>query len=293
MASFYRQTNMTALIIDGKQIALDTQIEIKRRVSALSARGVMPGLAVILVGDNPASHVYVSNKVKSCGAVGMHSVLEQYPADLSERQLLERIAALNSDAAIHGILVQLPLPAHINEHAVLEAISPTKDVDGFHLLNAGALMTGQPRLRACTPYGVMKMLEHSNIPMRGAHAVIVGASNIVGKPMAMMLLQAGATVTLCNSKTRDLAHHTKQADIVIAAVGRARMITGDMIRPGATVIDVGINRDEAGKLCGDVDFESVKSVAGAVSPVPGGVGPMTITMLLMNTLEAAEQGLLS
>jgi methylenetetrahydrofolate dehydrogenase (NADP+)/methenyltetrahydrofolate cyclohydrolase len=293
MTSFYRQTNMTALIIDGKQIALDTQIEIKRRVSALSARGVMPGLAVILVGDNPASHVYVSNKVKSCGAVGMHSVLEQYPADLSERQLLERIAALNSDAAIHGILVQLPLPAHINEHAVLEAISPTKDVDGFHLLNAGALMTGQPRLRACTPYGVMKMLEHSNIPMRGAHAVIVGASNIVGKPMAMMLLQAGATVTLCNSKTRDLAHHTKQADIVIAAVGRARMITGDMIRPGATVIDVGINRDEAGKLCGDVDFESVKSVAGAVSPVPGGVGPMTITMLLMNTLEAAEQGLLS
>ena len=284
---------MTALIIDGKQIALDTQIEIKRRVSALSARGVMPGLAVILVGDNPASHVYVSNKVKSCGAVGMHSVLEQYPADLSERQLLERIAALNSDAAIHGILVQLPLPAHINEHAVLEAISPTKDVDGFHLLNAGALMTGQPRLRACTPYGVMKMLEHSNIAMRGAHAVIVGASNIVGKPMAMMLLQAGATVTLCNSKTRDLAHHTKQADIVIAAVGRARMITGDMIRPGATVIDVGINRDEAGKLCGDVDFESVKSVAGAVSPVPGGVGPMTITMLLMNTLEAAEQGLLS
>jgi methylenetetrahydrofolate dehydrogenase (NADP+)/methenyltetrahydrofolate cyclohydrolase len=293
MASFYRQTNMTALIIDGKQIALDTQIEIKRRVSALSARGVMPGLAVILVGDNPASHVYVSNKVKSCGAVGMHSVLEQYPADLSERQLLERIAALNSDAAIHGILVQLPLPAHINEHAVLEAISPTKDVDGFHLLNAGALMTGQPRLRACTPYGVMKMLEHSNIPMRGAHAVIVGASNIVGKPMAMMLLQAGATVTLCNSKTRDLAHHTKQADIVIAAVGRARMITGDMIRPGATVIDVGINRDEAGKLCGDVDFESVKSVAGAVTPVPGGVGPMTITMLLMNTLEAAEKALLS
>jgi methylenetetrahydrofolate dehydrogenase (NADP+)/methenyltetrahydrofolate cyclohydrolase len=253
----------------------------------------MPGLAVILVGDNPASHVYVSNKVKSCGAVGMHSVLEQYPADLSERQLLERIAALNSDAAIHGILVQLPLPAHINEHAVLEAISPTKDVDGFHLLNAGALMTGQPRLRACTPYGVMKMLEHSNIPMRGAHAVIVGASNIVGKPMAMMLLQAGATVTLCNSKTRDLAHHTKQADIVIAAVGRARMITGDMIRPGATVIDVGINRDEAGKLCGDVDFESVKSVAGAVTPVPGGVGPMTITMLLMNTLEAAEKALLS
>lgn len=280
---------MTALIINGKQIAADTQIEIKNRVTALSARGINPGLAVILVGENPASHVYVTNKVKSCAAVGMHSVLEQYSADLTEEKLLERIDALNHDADIHGILVQLPLPAHINEHAVLEAISPTKDVDGFHLINAGALMTGQPRLRACTPYGVMKMLEYSNIALRGAHAVIVGASNIVGKPMAMMLLQAGATVTLCNSKTRDLAHHTRQADIVIAAVGRAKMIKGEMIKAGATVIDVGINRDENGKLCGDVDFDSVVQVAGAVSPVPGGVGPMTITMLLMNTLEAAEK----
>lgn len=280
---------MTAHIINGKQIAADTQALIKTRVAALSERGINPGLAVILVGENPASQVYVSNKVKSCASVGMHSVLEQYAADLSEDKLLERIHALNHDADIHGILVQLPLPAHINEHAVLEAISPTKDVDGFHLINAGALMTGQPRLRACTPYGVMKMLEYSNINMRGAHAVIVGASNIVGKPMAMMLLQAGATVTLCNSKTRDLAHHTRQADIVIAAVGRAKMITGDMIKAGATVIDVGINRDEHGKLCGDVDFDSVVQVAGAVSPVPGGVGPMTITMLLMNTLEAAER----
>ena len=280
---------MSATIIDGKAIAADTQLEIKARVSALAARGIHPGLAVILVGDNPASHVYVSNKVKSCGTVGMHSVLEQYPVDLAEVELLARIEALNNDPAIHGILVQLPLPKHINEHAVLEAISPEKDVDGFHLINAGALMTGQPRLRACTPYGVMKMLEHSQIPMRGAHAVIVGASNIVGKPMAMMLLQAGATVTLCNSKTRDLSHHTRQADIVIAAVGRAKMITGDMIRTGAAVIDVGINRDEHGKLCGDVDFDSVAPVAGAISPVPGGVGPMTITMLLMNTLEAAEK----
>ncbi len=280
---------MTAHLINGKQIAADTQAQIKTRVTALAARGINPGLAVILVGDNPASHVYVTNKVKSCGAVGMHSVLEQYSADLTQDKLLERILALNHDPDIHGILVQLPLPKHIDEHAVLEAISPLKDVDGFHLINAGALMTGQPRLRACTPYGVMKMLEHSNIPLRGAHAVIIGASNIVGKPMAMMLLQAGATITLCNSKTRDLAHHTRQADIIVSAVGRPRMLTGDMVKTGATVIDVGINRDAAGKLCGDVDFDSVAKVAGAISPVPGGVGPMTITMLLMNTLEAAEK----
>ena len=280
---------MTAHLINGKQIAADTQAQIKTRVTALSNRGINPGLAVILVGDNPASHVYVTNKVKSCGAVGMHSVLEQYSADLTQDKLLERILALNHDPDIHGILVQLPLPKHIDEHAVLEAISPLKDVDGFHLINAGALMTGQPRLRACTPYGVMKMLEHSNIPLRGAHAVIIGASNIVGKPMAMMLLQAGATITLCNSKTRDLAHHTRQADIIVSAVGRPRMLTGDMVKTGATVIDVGINRDAAGKLCGDVDFDSVEKVAGAISPVPGGVGPMTITMLLMNTLEAAEK----
>lgn len=280
---------MTAHLINGKQIAADTQAQIKNRVTALAARGINPGLAVILVGDNPASHVYVTNKVKSCGAVGMHSVLEQYSADLTQDKLLERIHALNHDPDIHGILVQLPLPKHIDEHAVLEAISPLKDVDGFHLINAGALMTGQPRLRACTPYGVMKMLEHSNIPLRGVHAVIIGASNIVGKPMAMMLLQAGATITLCNSKTRDLAHHTRQADIIVSAVGRPRMLTGDMVKSGATVIDVGINRDAAGKLCGDVDFDSVEKVAGAISPVPGGVGPMTITMLLMNTLEAAEK----
>lgn len=282
---------MTALIINGKDIAQKIQIDIKQRVLSLKNKGLKPGLVVILVGESPASHIYVKNKTKSCEAVGIHSVLEKYPAHLTEIELLKRIESLNHDDTIHGILVQLPLPPHINEHAILEAISPKKDVDGFHLINAGALMTGQPRLRACTPYGIMKMLEHIQTDMRGAHAVIVGASNIVGKPMAMMLLQAGATVTLCNSKTRDLAHHTRQADIVIAAVGKARMIRGNMIKMGATVIDVGINHDQHHKLCGDVDFDSVSQVAKAISPVPGGVGPMTITMLLMNTVEAAESSL--
>jgi methylenetetrahydrofolate dehydrogenase (NADP+)/methenyltetrahydrofolate cyclohydrolase len=246
-----------------------------------------------LVGENPASQVYVRNKVKGCENVGMHSVLDRYPADLSEVKLLARIEELNADPSIHGILVQLPLPKHINEHAVLEAIAPEKDVDGFHLINAGALMTGQPRLRACTPYGVMKMLAFHKISPWGANAVIIGASNIVGKPMAMMLLQAGATVTICNSKTRDLAAHTRNADIIVAAVGRENILTGDMVREGATVIDVGMNRNAEGKLCGDVDFESVKQVAGAITPVPGGVGPMTITMLLMNTLESAQNTLKS
>lgn len=282
---------MTALIINGKDIAQEIQINIKERVSSLKKKGLTPGLAVILIGENPASHIYVRHKTKNCEVVGMHSILEKYPAHLTQTDLLERIESLNHNDTIHGILVQLPLPSHINEHAILEAISPKKDVDGFHLINAGALMTGQPRLRACTPYGIMKMLEHSKTEIRGSHAVIVGASNIVGKPMAMMLLQAGATVTLCNSKTRDLGHHTRQADIVIAAVGKARMIRGDMIKTGATVIDVGINHDQHHKLCGDVDFDSVSQVAKAISPVPGGVGPMTITMLLMNTIEAAEYAL--
>ena len=284
---------MSATIIDGKAIATATQAEIKTQVMQLIERGVRPGLAVILVGENPASQVYVRNKVKGCENVGMHSVLDRYPADLSEVKLLARIEELNADPNIHGILVQLPLPKHINEHAVLEAIAPEKDVDGFHLMNAGALMTGQPRLRACTPYGVMKMLEFHNISPWGANAVVIGASNIVGKPMAMMLLQAGATVTICNSKTRDLASHTRNADIIVVAVGREKVLTGDMVRPGATVIDVGMNRNAEGKLCGDVDFESVKKVAGAITPVPGGVGPMTITMLLMNTLESAQNTLKS
>ena len=251
---------MSATIIDGKAIATATQAEIKTRVTQLVEQGVRPGLAVILVGENPASQVYVRNKVKGCENVGMHSVLNRYPADLSEVKLLARIEELNADPSIHGILVQLPLPKHINEHAVLEAIAPEKDVDGFHLMNAGALMTGQPRLRACTPYGVMKMLEFHKISPWGANAVVIGASNIVGKPMAMMLLQAGATVTICNSKTRDLASHTRNADIIVAAVGRENILTADMVRAGATVIDVGMNRNAEGKLCGDVDFESVKKV---------------------------------
>ena len=284
---------MSATIIDGKAIATATQAEIKTRVTQLVEQGVRPGLAVILVGENPASQVYVRNKVKGCENVGMHSVLNRYPADLSEVKLLARIEELNADPSILGILVQLPLPKRSHEHAVLEAIAPEKDVDGFHLMNAGALMTGQPRLRACTPYGVMKMLEFHKISPWGANAVVIGASNIVGKPMAMMLLQAGATVTICNSKTRDLASHTRNADIIVAAVGRENILTADMVRAGATVIDVGMNRNAEGKLCGDVDFESVKKVAGAITPVPGGVGPMTITMLLMNTLESAQNTLKS
>ena len=229
------------------------------------------------------------NKIKACEDNGFLSVFDRYPADLTEADLLGRIDALNRDPRIHGILVQLPLPKHIDSHKVLEAIAPEKDVDGFHVANAGALMTGAPLFRPCTPYGCMKMLESINYPVRGARAVVVGASNIVGKPMAMLLLQAGATITICNSKTRDLAAHTREADIIVAAVGRRNIITADMVKPGAVVIDVGMNRDEAGKLCGDVDFAGVKEVAGYITPVPGGVGPMTITMLLINTLEAAER----
>lgn len=262
-----------------------------RTEKLVSSKHVKPGLAVILVGDNPASHVYVTNKVKACEEVGFHSVLERYSSNLSEEELLTRIHALNQDPSIHGILVQLPLPSHINTNKVLEEIAPHKDVDGFHVANAGALMVGAPEFIPCTPYGCMKMLESIDYPIKGAKAVIVGASNIVGKPMAMLLLMTGATITVCNSKTRDLAHHTKDADILIVATGKPKMITGDMIKPGAIVIDVGINRLPDGKLCGDVDFESAKEVASYITPVPGGVGPMTITMLLMNTLEAAERSI--
>ncbi len=280
---------MSATIIDGKAIASATQDEIKIRVDQLIEQGVRPGLAVILVGDNPASQVYVRNKVKACEAVGMYSSLDRYPADLTEAKLLQRIQELNHNPDIHGILVQLPLPKHINEHAVLEAIAPAKDVDGFHLINAGALMTGQPRLRACTPYGVMKMFEKGNVDLTGQEAVVIGRSNIVGKPMAMLLINAGATVTVCHSKTRDLNFHTRRADIVVAAVGKPKFVKGDMIKPGAVVIDVGINRLPDGKLCGDVDYEDCLNVAGQITPVPGGVGPMTITMLLANTLESAQR----
>jgi len=280
---------MPAQLLDGNLLSKKLRAEIAARAAILTAKGVRPGLAVIVIGDNPASQVYVRNKVKACEDVGFHSVLERYSAELGEEELLARIATLNADPAIHGILVQLPLPEHIAAERVLEAIAPEKDVDGFHVANAGALMVGKPEFKPCTPYGCMKILESIDYPVRGARAVIVGASNIVGKPMAMLLLQAGATVTICNSKTRDLAHHTKDADILVVATGNPHMVTGDMIKTGAVVIDVGINRLPDGKLCGDVDFDTAKYVAGWITPVPGGVGPMTITMLLMNTLEAAEK----
>lgn len=284
---------MTANIIDGAALAGRIRAQIAQRAQALTARGTRPGLAVVLVGDDPASAVYVRNKVKDCEEAGIHSVLDRLPAETSEQALLARIEQLNRDPAIHGILVQLPLPAHLDERLVIESIAPDKDVDGFHVSNAGALMTGSPRFLPCTPYGVMKMLEEAGVKLGGAEAVVVGRSNIVGKPQAMLLLAQDATVTICHSRTKDLAAHTRRADVLIAAVGRARMITGDMVKPGAVVIDVGMNRipdgPNAGKLCGDVDFDSVSQVAGAITPVPGGVGPMTRAMLLVNTMEAAER----
>jgi methylenetetrahydrofolate dehydrogenase (NADP+)/methenyltetrahydrofolate cyclohydrolase len=248
-------------------------------------------LAVLLVGDNPASQVYVRNKVKACEQAGLHSVLEPLPADLSEADLLARVHALNHDPLIHGILVQLPLPAHIDAHKVIEAIDPAKDVDGFHVASAGALMTGLPGFWPCTPHGCMKMLESINYPLSGKHAVVIGRSNIVGKPMALMLLAQNATVTICHSRTVNLKAITLQADVIVAAVGQRNTVTADMVKPGAVVIDVGMNRNEAGKLCGDVDFEGVRQVAGHITPVPGGVGPMTIAMLLVNTLESAKRTL--
>jgi methylenetetrahydrofolate dehydrogenase (NADP+)/methenyltetrahydrofolate cyclohydrolase len=280
---------MTARIIDGNALAASVRGELAERVANLKARGVTPGLVVIVVGDNPASAVYVRNKVAACEKAGMYSLKLEFPGDTPQSVVMDKLAELNRDPKIHGILVQLPLPSHFDEDLVLETISADKDVDGFHAENVGALMQGQPRFIPCTPYGVMKMLESANVPLKGAEAVIVGRSNIVGKPMAMLLMAAGCTVTVCHSQTRDLAFHTRRADILVAAVGRPKMITGDMIKPGAVVIDVGINRTEDGKLCGDVDFDSARDVAGAISPVPGGVGPMTITMLLANTLEAAER----
>ncbi|WP_027793485.1 bifunctional methylenetetrahydrofolate dehydrogenase/methenyltetrahydrofolate cyclohydrolase FolD [Paraburkholderia acidipaludis] len=280
---------MTATLIDGNALSKQLRADVATRAAALTARGHQPGLAVVLVGDNPASEVYVRNKVKACEDNGLHSSYDRYPATLSEADLLKRIDELNRDPKIHGILVQLPLPRHIDSHKVIEAIAPEKDVDGFHVANAGALMTGQPLFRPCTPYGVMKMFEAYEIPLTGANAVVIGRSNIVGKPMAMLLLEQGATVTICHSKTRDLAAHTREADIVVAAVGKRNILTADMVKPGVTVIDVGMNRDDNGKLCGDVDFAGLKDVAGHITPVPGGVGPMTITMLLVNTIEAAER----
>ena len=284
---------MTAQLIDGNALSRQLRTEVAQRAAALKARGTTPGLAVVLVGDNPASQVYVRNKVKACEDSGLHSVLEKYEADMTEAALLARVQALNNDPAIHGILVQLPLPKHIDAQKVIEAISPAKDVDGFHIASAGALMTGMPGFWPCTPYGCMKMLESLNdgkgCNLRGKHAVVIGRSNIVGKPMALMLLQKDATVTVCHSRTADLKAQTLQADVIVAAVGKRNVLTADMVKPGAVVIDVGMNRNDEGKLCGDVDFEGVKNVAGWITPVPGGVGPMTITMLLVNTLEAAER----
>lgn len=282
---------MNAKIISGTALAAQIRERVAKEAAELREQGVVPGLAVILVGEDPASSVYVRNKVAACEKAGIRSVHEILPADTSEEDLLARIDALNADPSIHGILVQLPVPKHIDEHKVIERIDPNKDVDGFHVINAGNLLTGTPLFKPCTPYGVMRMLESEGIERYGAVACVIGASNIVGKPMAMLLLADGATVTLCNSKTRDLAAHTRMADIVVVAVGRPNMVTGDMIKPGATVIDVGINRLPDGKLCGDVDFESVSKVAGAITPVPGGVGPMTIAMLLVNTMEAAQRAL--
>ena len=281
---------MTAQLIDGNALSRQLRAQVAQRTQALKARGITPGLAVVLVGDNPASQVYVRNKVKACEDVGFHSVLEKYDAGMTEAELLARIEALNNDPAIHGILVQLPLPRHIDDHKVIEAISPLKDVDGFHVASAGALMVGQVGFKACTPYGCMKMLESIGMKnLRGKHAVVIGRSNIVGKPMALMLLAANATVTVCHSGTADLAAMTRQADIVVAAVGKRGVLTAGMVKPGAVVIDVGMNRNDEGKLCGDVDFDGVKEVAGYITPVPGGVGPMTITMLLVTALEAAER----
>lgn len=279
---------MTAQTIDGAGIAAEVRAAVRQRAQALRENGRQAALAVVLVGEDPASRIYVRNKVKACAEVGIVSTHIELPVDATREQLLATIAGLNADPAVHGILVQLPLPPHLDSREVIELIDPAKDVDGFHPRNAGALFTGQPRLVPCTPLGVMTLIARTGVTVRGARAVIVGASNIVGKPQAMLLLQAGATVTICNSKTRDLAAQTREADILVVAVGRARMITGDMVRPGAVVIDVGMNRLPDGKLCGDVDFGSVREVAGWLTPVPGGVGPMTIATLLSNTLDAAE-----
>ena len=280
---------MTAQRIDGNALSQKLRADVTLRTTALKARGITPGLAVIVVGENPASQVYVRNKVKACHDSGLHSILDKHAVSLTEAALLDRIDALNHDASIHGILVQLPLPEHIDAQKVIEAISPAKDVDGFHIASAGALMTGMPGFWPCTPYGCMKMLESIGYDLKGKHAVVIGRSNIVGKPMALMLLQKNATVTICHSATQDLKAITLQADVIVAAVGKRNILTADMVKPGAVVLDVGMNRNEEGKLCGDVDFAGVEQVAGYITPVPGGVGPMTITMLLVNTLEAAER----
>jgi methylenetetrahydrofolate dehydrogenase (NADP+) / methenyltetrahydrofolate cyclohydrolase len=282
---------MTAQLIDGVALSKSIRADVGVRAAALAARGQRPGLAVILVGDDPASAVYVRNKVRACEEHGLHSVLERYPATLTQSELLRRIHALNADPAVHGILVQMPLPKHIDPHVVVETIATAKDVDGFSVHSAGALVTGIAGLRPATPCGCMKLIESTGVPLRGKHAVVIGRSNTVGKPMALLLLQANATVTVCHSATPDLGAHTRGADLVVVAVGRRNTLTAAMVKPGAVVIDVGMNRNDDGKLCGDVDFAAVREALGPggwITPVPGGVGPMTITMLLANTVQAAE-----
>jgi methylenetetrahydrofolate dehydrogenase (NADP+) / methenyltetrahydrofolate cyclohydrolase len=280
---------MTAQLIDGNALARQIRAEVAGRTQALKARGVQPHLTIILVGEDPASQVYTKHKVNDSTETGLSATLERYPPTMAETDLLARIRELNADPKVHGILVQLPLPKHMDAQKVIETISPAKDVDGFHVSSAGALMVGRPGFWPCTPYGCMKMLESIGFDLKGKEAVVIGRSNIVGKPMAMMLLAKDATVTVCHSRTKDLKAHTLGADVIVAAVGKRNVLTRDMVKPGAVVIDVGMNRNDEGKLCGDVDFDGVKEVAGWITPVPGGVGPMTRAMLLVNTLEAAEQ----
>ena len=280
---------MAAIIIDGKAISAATREKLKQQIAELGTKGIRPGLAVIIVGEDPASQVYVRNKVKACVDTGIYSEKHEIPATTTEEDLLKLIHRLNDKKDIHGILVQLPLPKHINSDRVLETISETKDVDGFHLYNVGALVTGNTIFAPCTPFGVKVMIEHLGLPVEGRSAVVVGRSNIVGKPMAIMLLEMNATASICTSRTKDLKAYTKMADILVVAVGRPNLITADMVKPGAAVFDVGMNRLASGKLAGDVDYDGVKDVAGYITPVPGGVGPMTITMLLANTVIAAER----
>ncbi|HTH79109.1 MAG TPA: bifunctional methylenetetrahydrofolate dehydrogenase/methenyltetrahydrofolate cyclohydrolase FolD [Ramlibacter sp.] len=279
---------MTAQLIDGNALARKIRAEVAGRTEALKARGIKPHLSIILVGEDPASQVYTKHKVNDSTETGLSATLERYPATMTEAELLDRIRALNADAKVHGILVQLPIPKHMDAQKVIETISPAKDVDGFHVASAGALMVGRPGFRPCTPYGCMKMLESIGYDLKGKNAVVIGRSNIVGKPIAIMLLAKDATVTVCHSRTKDLKAHTLEADVIVAAVGKRNVLTRDMVKPGAVVIDVGMNRNDEGKLCGDVDFDGVKEVAGWITPVPGGVGPMTRAMLLVNTIEAAE-----
>ncbi len=280
---------MPAHILDGKSLAAQVRAGVKEKVSRLAQRGIRPGLSVILAGEDPASKVYVRNKVRACEETGVASQLFAYPSSVSEAELLSRVGALNADPAVHGILVQLPLPRQVDAQRVLDAVSPAKDVDGFHDVNMGALVAGKPGLLPCTPAGVMRLLEHADVPLAGRRAVVIGRSNIVGKPLALLLLRKDATVTICHSKSGNLSEITREADILVAAIGRAKLVTAAMVKPGACVIDVGVNRLPDGTLAGDVDYEPVRQIARWITPVPGGVGPMTIAMLLENCLRAATR----